>query len=254
MPGEDRGWRRPAACAVLGELYFAPPSTRRRSGPWSSERAKAVCAQRPVAANCRAWAIRTRQTNGVWGRRRRRIAQAPLAVHAPRCKACLRILDREFAQPVPDERLAWNVIRAVEELEQWGCIHIVGVPAEQAELLRTSVRAKARMRGWRFHSMVAEGQLIASGEHALSPERREFVMHTRCSACETGATPLCFPNRLGGSNGRRKQGTERPWTLGGRPGVGDSDPSVRSLTELHNVGHHGGRHGGSSPLLAHARR
>jgi hypothetical protein len=98
------------------------------------------------------------------------------AVLAPTCKACLRILDREFAKPVPDERLAWNVIRAVEELEQWGSVHIHGVPAEQAELLRTSVRAQARKRGWKFQSMAADGQLIASCENALSPERREFVI------------------------------------------------------------------------------
>lgn len=32
----------------------------------SSEPAKVVCARCPVAADCRAWAIRTRQTDGVW--------------------------------------------------------------------------------------------------------------------------------------------------------------------------------------------
>jgi hypothetical protein len=55
-------------------------------------------------------------------------------------QACLRILDREFAKPVPDERLAWNVIRAVDELEQWGPRGCERRPAEQAELLRASIR------------------------------------------------------------------------------------------------------------------
>ena len=72
------------------------------------------------------------------------------AVLAPTCKACLRILDREFAKPVPDERLAWNVIRAVAELEQWGSVHIHGVPAEQAELLRTAFDLRPASGGGSF--------------------------------------------------------------------------------------------------------
>lgn len=99
------------------------------------------------------------------------------AVPAPTCRRCLRILDKQFAPPAADERLGWNVIRSVEELEQWGCLHILGVPADQAELLRKKLRAEARRRGWKFQSTVADSQLIASCENALSPERREFVVH-----------------------------------------------------------------------------
>ncbi|MGH9154118.1 MAG: WhiB family transcriptional regulator [Acidimicrobiales bacterium] len=65
--GEDRGWRRRAACAGLGELFFAPSLDEAAAGAWSPEPAKAVCARCPVAADCREWAIRTRQSDGVWG-------------------------------------------------------------------------------------------------------------------------------------------------------------------------------------------
>jgi WhiB family redox-sensing transcriptional regulator len=67
IPGEDRGWRRRAACAGLSELFFAPTLDEAAALAWTPEPAKAVCARCPVATDCRAWAIRTRQTNGVWG-------------------------------------------------------------------------------------------------------------------------------------------------------------------------------------------
>ena len=67
MPGEDREWRRRAACAGLAELFFAPTLDEAAALAWTPEPAKAVCARCPVAADCRAWAIRTRQTHGVWG-------------------------------------------------------------------------------------------------------------------------------------------------------------------------------------------
>ncbi len=98
------------------------------------------------------------------------------AVGAPSCRRCLGILDKQFPTPLPDDRLGWNVIRCVEELEQWGSIHIRGVPADQAELLRKAVRSEARKRGWVFVSSLGDGQLIVSCENALSPQRRKFVM------------------------------------------------------------------------------
>ncbi len=98
------------------------------------------------------------------------------AVLAPSCKRCLAILDKQFAAPDPAERLGWNVIRAMEQLGEWGCVHVLGVPADQAELLRKRLRAEARQRGWKFQSRVGDGQLIATSENALSAERRELVM------------------------------------------------------------------------------
>ena len=67
IPSEDGAWRRKAACAGLGELFFAPSLDEAAARAWSAEPAKAGCARCPVAADCRAWAIRTRQTHGVWG-------------------------------------------------------------------------------------------------------------------------------------------------------------------------------------------
>jgi hypothetical protein len=64
----------------------------------------------------------------------------------------------------------------MEQLQEWGCVHVIGVPAEQAELLRRRLRAEARQRGWKFQSTVCDGQLIAASEDALSPERRDLVM------------------------------------------------------------------------------
>lgn len=67
IPGEDRGWRRRAACTGLGELFFAPTFDEAPARAWSPEPAKAVCARCPVAGDCRALVTRTRQTHGVWG-------------------------------------------------------------------------------------------------------------------------------------------------------------------------------------------
>lgn len=114
------------------------------------------------------------------------------AVVAPTCKRCLAILDKQFAEPAPAERLTWNVIRAMEQLQEWGSVHILGVPAEQAELLRKRLRAEARQRGWKFHSTVGDGQLIAASEDALSAEQRDRVMADsmqRMRALNTGADP-----------------------------------------------------------------
>ena len=98
------------------------------------------------------------------------------AVLAPSCKRCLAILDKQFAEPAPAEGLGWNVIRAMEQLQEWGCVHVIGVPADQAELLRKRLRAEARQRGWKFQSTVGDGVVIAASEDALSAEQRAVVM------------------------------------------------------------------------------
>ena len=88
---EDRGWRRRAACAGRGELFFSPTLDEAAALAWSAEPAKAVCAQCPVATDCRDWAIRTGQEDGVWGgldedelRRLRRHPRAKAAAEAAR--------------------------------------------------------------------------------------------------------------------------------------------------------------------------
>lgn len=95
--------------------------------------------------------------------------------YAPSCKRCLRILDGQFPSPEPDDLLPWNVVRCVEELEQWGCFVIDRVPSEQMGLLRGMVRAEARRRGWLFTSTAQDDRLIGASENSLSPERRRLV-------------------------------------------------------------------------------
>lgn len=96
-------------------------------------------------------------------------------VFAPSCKQCLRVLDRQFDKPEPDDRLPWNVIRCIEELEQWGCFMIDDVPSEQMTLLRDRVRAEARRRGWQFTSKASDQRLIGVSENSLTPERQDVV-------------------------------------------------------------------------------
>jgi hypothetical protein len=122
------------------------------------------------------------------------------AVLAPSCKRCLAILDKQFAEPVPAEHLRWNVIRAMDQLQEWGCVHVVGIPADQAELLRKRLRAEARQRGWKFQSTVGDGQLIAASEDALSAEQRAHVMaesmqriHALNSGAHLGEPSWRFP-------------------------------------------------------------
>lgn len=98
------------------------------------------------------------------------------AVLAPSCKRCPAILDKQFAEPAPAERLGWNVTRAMEQLQEWGCVHVLAVPADQTELLRKRLRTQARQRGWKFQSTVSDGQLIAASEDALSAEQWAVVM------------------------------------------------------------------------------
>jgi WhiB family transcriptional regulator, redox-sensing transcriptional regulator len=61
-------WTERAACREPGidpELFF-PVS---ESGPAVGQiaAARAICARCPVAADCRAWALRTGEPTGIWG-------------------------------------------------------------------------------------------------------------------------------------------------------------------------------------------
>ena len=96
-------------------------------------------------------------------------------VYAPSCKRCLRILDGQFPAPEPDDLLPWNVLRCIDELEQWGCFVIDNVPFEQMRLLRARVRAQARRRGWQFASTAHDDRLMGASENSLSPEPRRLV-------------------------------------------------------------------------------
>ncbi|MFI6792528.1 WhiB family transcriptional regulator [Nonomuraea sp. NPDC050383] len=63
MPLEETGWLRGGACRSSDpELFFplAPSAVQER-------RAKAVCARCEVLSECRAYAIRAGETEGIWG-------------------------------------------------------------------------------------------------------------------------------------------------------------------------------------------
>ncbi len=66
---EDRAWRRRAACEGQPPELFFPPEREEGRPPvaWSPGPAQAVCRRCPVAEACKAWALATRQKDGVWG-------------------------------------------------------------------------------------------------------------------------------------------------------------------------------------------
>lgn len=49
------------------EVFFLAAGERRRSKERRIEAAKQTCRQCPVIAQCREWALRTREPYGVWG-------------------------------------------------------------------------------------------------------------------------------------------------------------------------------------------
>ncbi len=67
MPLEDSGnWRGRGACVSADPDLFFPISSSGASRP-QEERAKAVCAQCTVRAECLDYALASRQVHGVWG-------------------------------------------------------------------------------------------------------------------------------------------------------------------------------------------
>jgi len=62
-------WMRRGACRGLPTEVFFPPERDlgRPPTPWSPKPAQAVCAGCPVVEECRAWALASRQKDGVWG-------------------------------------------------------------------------------------------------------------------------------------------------------------------------------------------
>jgi WhiB family redox-sensing transcriptional regulator len=59
-------WTADAACSGETSLFFAPPGERPEARAVREERARAICAQCPVLAECRQWARQHREY-GFWG-------------------------------------------------------------------------------------------------------------------------------------------------------------------------------------------
>jgi WhiB family redox-sensing transcriptional regulator len=61
-------WQLHAACRDLStSLFFHPENERGSARNQREERAKAVCRECPVMAQCREHALRVREPYGVWG-------------------------------------------------------------------------------------------------------------------------------------------------------------------------------------------
>jgi WhiB family transcriptional regulator, redox-sensing transcriptional regulator len=59
-------WRSAAACASADPEMFFPVSKAGKALEHAAE-AKAICADCPVRSDCLAFALRTRQSYGIWG-------------------------------------------------------------------------------------------------------------------------------------------------------------------------------------------
>lgn len=57
-------WKARAACAGYANTYFFPST---ESSPEIAGRAKAICAECPVRADCLEYAFETNQVAGIWG-------------------------------------------------------------------------------------------------------------------------------------------------------------------------------------------
>jgi WhiB family redox-sensing transcriptional regulator len=63
------GWQFDAACrGEDSSLFYAPSYFERREEKWRREsRAKAICERCPVRAMCLDYALKARETHGIWG-------------------------------------------------------------------------------------------------------------------------------------------------------------------------------------------
>ncbi len=65
---ENWEWQIDAACRGLdSKMFFHPENERGPSRRQREQRAKQVCHTCPVVQDCLAWALRTRESYGVWG-------------------------------------------------------------------------------------------------------------------------------------------------------------------------------------------
>jgi hypothetical protein len=79
---------------------------------------------------------------------------------APTCRRCLASIDRSFAKPVPDGRLALVARLAADKVIETGHAEVLGVPGDQQQELRS--RVKGLLRQQIGHSVTT---------HVVSPGR-----------------------------------------------------------------------------------
>jgi WhiB family transcriptional regulator, redox-sensing transcriptional regulator len=73
-------WQRRGRCLNLPSEVFFPEDATRRNRRANEERAKRICRDCPVIAECREHAVRTPETYGVWGATTPRERLGPVAV------------------------------------------------------------------------------------------------------------------------------------------------------------------------------
>ena len=84
----SRGWQYRAECrGEDSDLFFAPTFFEKRGAKNAREaKAKLLCRACPVMADCRDYALRTRESHGVWG-----------GLNEAERRRVLRMRDREVA-------------------------------------------------------------------------------------------------------------------------------------------------------------
>lgn len=96
-------WMVDAACsAVDPELFFAPPSEKGKT-----TRAKDICRECPVLADCLGFALEGPEQHGIWGgttvKQRRDIKRAGVMAEQAKRQAIENLLDRTYARPARAE-------------------------------------------------------------------------------------------------------------------------------------------------------
>lgn len=82
---DDRYWQQAAACRGRDRSKtFYPPMHHetRDERAWREQAAKAICAACPVQADCRDYALKSRESFGIWGGLTEHERKAMLAVNA----------------------------------------------------------------------------------------------------------------------------------------------------------------------------
>lgn len=91
---------------------------------------------------------------------------------SPTCRRCLSILDKVFPPPKADGRIDLIVSLVLDSLKAEGVARIVGVPGDQATLLRKSIRSAIKKElGFRANTYQHDGGIEVICEEAYEPHR-----------------------------------------------------------------------------------
>ena len=108
MPGHphhptDRNWEHRALCRGTDtDMFFSPDGERGSVRAQREHAAKQICQDCPVLAHCRAHALTTTETYGIWGG----LSEAERARHTRRSRHATA---RPRERVVPPDPLAWRV-------------------------------------------------------------------------------------------------------------------------------------------------